>query len=132
MAAQLSALSISGSRLSTGAPNATGVVYAYEPETTSPAVLYADAAATIVVTQPVTLDNGGRVPLATYPEGLYVTAPVRLLIQDVSGNTVTDTTFWPSDARTDALVNAGFTGGTVDAALSAVFSSTGGPDAEYK
>jgi hypothetical protein len=132
MAALVSPLVVSGSRLSTGEPNDTGVVYAYQPGTTSPAILYADADASTVITQPVILDNGGRVPYDTYPDGLWVTAPVRLLIQDISGNTVSDFTFWPSDARTDELVNDGFTGDTVDQALSALFASTGGQDGEYK
>ncbi len=131
MAALVQSLYFAGSRLSDGAPNDTGTVYAYIPGTVSPATLYADADATVAITQPITLDAGGRIPYATYPDGVWITAPVRLLVQDVDGNTVSDAPFWPADARDTALVNDGFTGDTVDDALSALYASTGGTDANY-
>lgn len=131
MAALIQSLYFSGSRLSTGEPNDSGFVYAYVIGTLTPATLYADEDATIAITQPITLDAGGRVPYATYPDGVWITAPVRLVVQDVDGTTVSDAPFWPADARDTALENDGFTGATVQAALSALYSSVGGTDAKY-
>lgn len=131
MAAILQALYFSGSRLSTGEPNDSGLVYAYVIGTLTPATLYADEDATIAITQPITLDSGGRVPFADYPDGVWITSPVRLIVQDVDGTTVSDAPVWPADARDTALDNDGFTVATVDAALSALYASLGGQDAKY-
>jgi len=132
MAALIQSLYFAGSRLSTGAPNDTGTVYAYVPGTVSPATLYADADATVAITQPITLDAGGRIPYSTYPDGVWITAPVRLLVQDVDGNTVSDAPFWPADARDVALDLTGFTSDTVADALAGLRNSVGGTDSNYK
>jgi len=132
VAALVQALYFAGSRLPTGAPNDSGLVYAYRVGTTNPATLYADADATVAITQPITLDAGGRIPYSTYPDGVWITSPVRLLVQDVDGNTVSDAAFWPADARDTALDNTGFTDDSVDGALSRLYDSTGGRNATYK
>jgi hypothetical protein len=127
----LEALYFSGSRLSTGEPNETGVLWCYLPETTSPAQLYTDSHLTAIATQPITLDNGGRIPFDDFPNGLWVTQPVRLLVQDSGGATVSDTTFAPATADNVSVGNAGFTGTTIDDVLDAAFASTEGVDFKY-
>lgn len=129
-AALIGPISIGGSLTTAGLPNVNGKVWAFLPGTTTPANLYADPAAQVVVTQPVTLDAGGRVPYATYPNGLYTTQPIRLLIQDVNGVNVSDTTF-ESGADSTGLSDASYTGTTVRAALDAIAASVGGVDGLY-
>src|SRR4051812_28812058 len=131
-AALISPLVLSGSRKSDGTPNDTGTVYAYLPDTTTPGVVYADAAATVQVTQPITLDAGGRIPYATYPDGLYAITPLRLLIQDSDQLTVSDTTFVPASAGNTGLNVTGWTDSTVALAFAKLYASTGGPDGQYQ
>jgi hypothetical protein len=130
--ALLGELCFSGSRLSTGAPNETGALWCYLPNTISPAPLYTDADLSAIATQPITLDNGGRIPYDTYPNGLWVAQPVRLLVQDSAGSTVSDATFSPATADNVSVGNDGFTGTTIDQVLDAAFASTGGQDFQYQ
>ncbi len=132
MASLLAELTQSGSVKSDGEPNATGTVYAYLPNTVSPATLYTDSDLTAIATQPITLDNGGRIPRTDYPDGLWVTQPVRLLVQDSSGATVSDGTYIPADAGNTAIENEGFTSSTLDGAMTAALESFGGRDFKYK
>lgn len=126
----IEAISTTGSSTAAGLPNVNGQVFAYVPGTTTPTTIYSDAAATIAVAQPVVLDNAGRVPYATYPNGLYCTGPIRLFIQDVNGSTVSDTTYqWTSGLI--AVSNTNFTGTTLDAILNAAGTSFGGQDFKY-
>lgn len=127
----LAALYFSGSRLSDGTPNQSGQLWAYLPSTISPVNLYTDATLTSVATQPITLDNGGRIPYSTYPNGLWVIQPIRLLVQDVNGATVSDATFTPATADNVSVGNVGFSGDTVDDVLDAAFASTKGIDFQY-
>lgn len=130
-AALIGPICISGSLTQAGAPNVNGKVWAYLPGTTTPATIYADPAATISVTQPITLDTGGRVPYATFPNGVYTKQPIRLLIQDATGANVSDATFQGS-AGADGLANASFPNETtVDAAFTALGTSLGGIDGNY-
>lgn len=136
-AALIAPISLCGCLTNSGTPNVNGKVWAYLPGTTTPATIYADPAATVTVTQPIMLDSGGRIPYATYPNGLYTTQPIRLLIQDVNGINVSDTTFQGGAAATGinnslpSTTTAPFSGSTVDAALTAIKASLGGQDAQY-
>ncbi len=131
-AAILAPLSISGSRKSDGTANDSGLVYAYRPGTLTSVSLYADATAETIATQPIVLDVGGRVPVADYPDGIFVTQPVRLVIQDADGVTVSDLDYVPGSAGATGLSNAGWSGTTEDAAWTALYASLGGVDGKYK
>src|SRR6478609_1480346 len=131
-AALIDVLSVAGSRLSDGSPNSSGTVYFFRPGTNRTVNAYSDAAATTIITQPVTLTSGGLLNTSDFPNGIFVTQPVRLLVQDVSGNTVVDTTYIPATAGDVGVSNAGFTDSTLDAVLTKAYTSTGGQDALYK
>lgn len=131
-AALLAPLAISGSRKSDGTANAGGKVYAYLPDTLTSTNIYADATAETIATQPITLDNGGRVPRANYPDGLFIVRPVRLLIQDSSGTTISDSVYVPGTAGATGVNNAGFTDSTLDGVLDKALTSFGGQDWLYK
>lgn len=133
-AAVVGPLAISGSRKSDGTPNDSGVVYFFQLGTTTTVQVYSDAAATQVVSQPVTLDEGGRINASDFPDGLFITQPVRILIQDSAtpAVTVSDTDYIPSTAGATGLSNTGFTSATVDAALTKAFTSFGGQDFKFK
>jgi hypothetical protein len=126
-AALIQSLTFSGSMLSTGVPNASGTVNFYVPGGLVPQAVYADYAGTISVTQPVTLDNGGRIPVATYANGIYVTTPVRIIVKDVNGITVSDATLLAGGVATSVgLSNADWPSETtVDAAFTALGRSLG-------
>jgi hypothetical protein len=132
VATLLAPLVLSGSRLSDGTANASGTVNAYLPGTTTSTPIYADAAGTVVVTQPITLDNGGRIPVATYANGVYSTTPVRILVKDVGGSVVSDVTYLGGSAGTVGVDNASFPNETtVDGVLTALGASLGGTDGKY-
>jgi len=135
-AALIQSLAISGSRKSDGTANASGKVYAYLPDTSTTVSLYADAAATVIVTQPIILDTGGRIPQADYPDGVFTKQPVRLLVQDsTGGTTVSDSVFVPSTAGATGYnpnqTNAAFTRTNVNDILQDAGLSFGGHDWNY-
>jgi len=126
-------LSISGSNTNTGTPNAGGSFFAYIVGTTTQTPIYSDAAATIAIAQPVTLDNAGRIPYATYPNGLYCVGPVRLYVLAADGSTVISDTVFQTVASGAALANAKFPAElTVDAGFTALGTSLGGIDGNYQ
>lgn len=85
-----------------GSQLASGSVYFYAPGTTTPVTVYSDDAATVVVTQPVSLDQNGR---TTVP--IYATSPMRAVLFDADGSQVTDIERIDGDrAELVALVNA--------------------------
>lgn len=129
-AAIIGPLSISGSRLSDGTANASGLVWFFQPGTNTPVNVYADAAASSIVTQPITLGQDGKLP-SQYPGGVFATQPIRLLIQNASGTTVTDNVWIPATAGNVGVNNAGWTASNLDAILTALFTSTGGQDGKY-
>lgn len=131
MASLLAELQESGSRKSDGTANDSGLVWAFIPGTTSPATLYTDADLTAIATQPVVLDEGGRVPRADYPDGLWVTTKIRLYVEASDTTVVSDTTYTPADAGNTAVENDGFTGDTLDEVLTAAKTSFGGDDFKY-
>jgi len=131
-AAILAPLAISGSRKSDGTANDSGKVYAYLPGTLTTTSIYADASAETVVTQPITLDSAGRLPRADFPDGVFIARPVRLLIQDSSGSTVSDSVYVPSTAGATGVDNDGFSDSTLDDVLDDAFTSFGGVDWKYK
>lgn len=132
-AALIAPLVFSGSRKSDGSANATGVVYFYRPGTLTPVNVYADANAETYVTAPLTLDNGGRVPFDTYPDGLFATQPVRVLIQGTDGLTVSDVTFIPATAGNVGVNNDYFPDATtLDEVLTEAGTSFGGEAFQYQ
>lgn len=130
-AAIISELSISGSRLTDGSPNASGQCYFFMPGTNTPVSVYADAGATTIVTQPVTLGAGGKLP-TQYAAGIFAKVPVRVYVSDVSGNVITDNVWMPASAGDVGVNNAGFTDSTLDNVLTKGFTSLGGQDWQYK
>jgi hypothetical protein len=131
-AALIDVLSVAGSRLSDGTANVSGKVWFYQPGTNNPVNAYSDAAATTIITQPVTLTSGGLVNRSDFPEGIYVIQPVRLYVEDVNGNAVVDTTYIPATAGDVGVSNTGFTDSTLDDVLSKAYASVGGQDWQYK
>lgn len=132
VATLLAPLVLSGSRLSDGTANASGTLNAYLPGTTTSTPIYADAAGTVVVTQPVTLDNGGRVPVASYANGIYSVAPVRLIVKDVNGVVVSDVTYLGASAGNVGVNNTSWPSETTtDGVLTALGASVGGTDGKY-
>lgn len=133
VATLIAPLVLSGSRLSDGTANSSGTLNAYLPGTTTPTTIYADPAGTVVVTQPVTLDNGGRIPIATYANGIYTVSPVRIIIKDVTGTiVVSDVTLLGSSAGNVGVNNASFPSETtIDGVLTALGASSGGTDGKY-
>lgn len=131
-ASLIAPLAISGSRKSDGTANASGLVYAYLPGTLTTAQLYSDADATAVATQPLTLDTGGRINRSTYPNGVFCAVPIRLLVQDAAGATVSDSAFTPATAGNVSVSNAGFTGTNMDEVLTEIAASVGGTDGLFK
>ncbi len=130
-AALIDTLSISGSHLTDGSPNASGVVWFFQPGTNTPVNVYADAEATIIVTAPVTLGAGGLLP-SQYSDGIFATQPIRIYIEDASTNVVSDNVWIPASAGDTGVENDGFTDSTLDDVLTAAFTSTGGQDFKYK
>lgn len=131
-AAVIAPLAISGSRKADGSANDSGRVFFYQLGTTTPVAVYADAAATIPVSAPITLDNGGRISAADYPDGIFITQPIRLYIEASDATVVSDTDYVPATAGAVGVSNAGFTDSTADAVYTKAFASFGGQDWLYK
>lgn len=125
-------LVISGSRKVDGTANASGKVWAYLPDTSTPAQLYSDPEGTTVVTQPIVLDQGGRIPTATAPDGVFTSIPIRLYIEDADAVTVSDSLFTPATATNTTLDNEFWDGPTEDDAWTALGTSVGGTNGRYK
>ena len=68
--------------LSTGEPNSSGSVWFLTPGTNTPVNAYSDAAATTIITQPVTLTAGGTVNRSDFPDGIYVTQDFARRLQE--------------------------------------------------
>jgi len=82
MASLISWLAYSGARKSDGTAVASGRAYFYQPDTTATQVsIYSDDDGLVALSQPVTLDAGGRAVV-------YAKVPCRVEIQDSSGATV--------------------------------------------
>lgn len=128
----IESLVISGSRKSDGSANASGKVWAYLPGTSTTAQLYSDVDGTLVLTQPLVLDAGGRVPRATAPDGVFTAIPIRLYIEDSDGVVVSDSEFTPATASTVSIDNEAMSGATMDDVLTAALASFGGTDWKYK
>lgn len=137
-AALLESLAIVGSRKADGTVNASGRVWLYQPGTTTVQTVYSNADATATATNPATLDASGKATI-------YVRSPVRVLVQDSAGTTVSDTTYYTGTAESVGVANAGFTGinhttlateaggdTNLNAVLTSAFASCGGVDFKYK
>lgn len=130
-AALIDVLSIAGSRKSDGTANSSGKVWFFQPGTSTAVNVYSDAAASAIVTAPVTLTAGGLVNRSDYPDGIFATQPIRIYIQDSSSNVVADLVYVPATAGNVGVNNAGFTGSTLNEVLTALYTSTGGQDGKY-
>lgn len=105
---QLIPMAQNGFRDSTGAPIASGLLRAYQPATTTPIVVY-DAAESGggAVSQPVTLDAGGRYP------GLAAGVACRIVVKDPTDTTTLYDENWiPAAADNVYVTAAGFNGGS--------------------
>lgn len=119
-------LSVSGARDTTGAAVSNGTVNFYQPNTMTPVAVYSDDAATLTITQPITLDAGGRTTC-------YAIAPVRLIVKDVNGVTVQDIARADGDRAELVWQTAtGWTASSVKSALEALATSLGGTDGKVR
>lgn len=110
-----------------GAVDATGVAVAsgfarfYQPGTLIAVTVYSDESATTPLSQPVTLDSGGRAEV-------YALAPCRMIVKKSDdATTVFDGNTTYVTAQQVSIKNAAVNGGaetTLDAALTAIVSST--------
>lgn len=123
---------ISGSHKADGTANASGKVWAYLPNTSTTAQLYSDVDGTLSLTQPLVLDQSGRVPSATAPDGVFTSIPIRLYIEDADGVVVSDSLFTPATGATVSLDNPATTSSDLNEYVTNVQTSTGGKDALYK
>lgn len=130
-AALIAPLSISGSRLSDGSPNASGKVWFFEPGGNTPVNVYSDAEASAIVTQPVILTEGGLVSRSDYPDGIFATQPIRLYIEDSDANVASDTIYIPATAGDVGVSNDATTATTLDEWITQAQTSTGGTDFKY-
>lgn len=99
-----------------GVPYASGLVYFYTPNTTTPKNTYTNPGLTILNTNPVVLDAAGRAII--YGNGAY-----RQVLKDVDGNTVWDQlTKAPlgPDSVFDSIKTTTLLSGTSTASLQAV------------
>lgn len=127
MAQLLDWLALTGARDSNGAAVSSGTVWFYEPGGgTSPATVYADPDGDVIAPNPTALDAGGRATV-------YVEDPVRVVVQDVNGVTITDVDLADvTRAETVQVDNPGWSGGYLDDILTALAASTGGIDGQYQ
>lgn len=112
-----------------GAAAASGTVQFFQPGTLTQVNVYKNDAATQIATQPVALDANGR---TVFP--LYTTVPARAVITSSSGATLEDVERINGDrAALVALANTTWPNeASVDAALSAISTSLGGNDANFR
>lgn len=127
MAQLLDWLAYAGARTSAGAPASSGAIWFYQAGGgTTLATVYSDVGGTVVSSNPVTLDAGGRAVV-------YVTSPVRAVIQDATGADVMDADQADVNrAETLQLANAGWSDTYLDASLTKIYQSTGGIDGQYQ
>lgn len=126
MAQLLTWLAGAGARDSAGDPVSSGYAWFFEiGGGTTAAVVYTDVDGTVVATQPVTLDEGGRATV-------YTIDPVRVVIQDATGADVTDKD-QANVTRAEAVQvdSANYSSAYLDGVLAALAESAGGPDGMY-
>lgn len=127
MASLVNWLAYAGARKTDGTPVASGTAYFFQPGTVSTQeVVYSDADGLSAITQPVTLDAGGRAVV-------YTKTPCRISVRDSLGNLirVEDKSNTVMAAQIESA-NAGFSGTDVNAILTALAASTLGTNAKYK
>lgn len=105
----------------TGVAVASGFARFYQPGTLIAVTVYSDESATTPLSQPVTLDSGGRAEV-------YALAPCRMIVKKSDdATTVFDGNTTYVTAQQVSIKNAAVNGGaetTLDAALTAIVSST--------
>ena len=140
MATPIAFLSIAGSRLSTGAANAGGKVRFVSPTDTGTQVnVYKDAEKDQAWTQPITLNDGGKVD-----GDVFADQDVRILVSNSSDVQIEDI-LYPNGVSSAAveIIHVGFRGEVNGAstagartnlynALSSAHSSLGGTDFKFK
>lgn len=126
MAQLLSWLALSGARDNSGEPVSSGSIWFYEPGGgTTTATVYADVDGTVIASNPAALDAGGRAVI-------YVTSPVRVVVQDATGADVSD--YDQADvirAETVQVDNPGWSDEYLDDVLTDLYTSTGGVNGQY-
>lgn len=138
MATLIGWLANCGSVKDDGTPNGSGSVLAFVPGTTNFASVYGDSAESAPLAQPIPLNAAGKATV-------YANAPVDIQVNDSSGAQIgMFLTANGLNARAVEVENAGFTGTTntgtlapggktsVDAALTSLFATFGGPDGLYQ
>lgn len=131
-AALIAELSISGSRLSDGSPNASGRIWFFQPGGNTPVNVYSDAAASAIVTQPVVLTDGGLLNRTDFAGGIFATQPIRVYIEDSATNVVSDVVYIPATSG-DVGVNNDFfpNATTLDEVITQVGTSVGGTGGNF-
>lgn len=127
MAQLLTWLASAGARTSAGDPVASGFAWFYEVGGgTTQTSVYTDVDGTVIASQPVTLDAAGRATI-------YTIGPARVLIQDATGADVSDLDE-ANVTRVEAVQvdNASWSGDWLSDVLTALGTSTGGTDGQYK
>ena len=111
------------------APAAGGYVYFYQPGTTVQITVYQDDAASQAITQPVQLDQNGRPATA-----VYALVPARAIVFSSTNAQLLDISRCNGiQATTSAVANSLWPGETtVDGVLTALGTSLGGTDGNFK
>lgn len=127
MAQLLTWLALAGAHDSAGNPVSSGTAWFYQPGGgTTTATVYSDVNATVVASNPATLDAAGRATV-------YVISPVRIVIQNASGASVSDADQADVNrAETLQLANTGWSDTYLDGVLTKLYTSTGGVDGQYQ
>lgn len=136
MASIFESLAVTGHRKSNGNPNATGRAWFYQPGSSTPATVYSGADELSVLSQPVTLNAGGKA-------AVYFSGQVDVRFEDSTGAFL-ETMRLGERAERIEVKNAGFTGilpsgslggggkTNLNAVLSSIYASLGGLDGLYK
>lgn len=146
MAHLLTALAVAGACDNTGTPVASGRAWFLVPGSTSTQkTVYSDADGLSPLSQPVSLDAGGRATV-------YTNGAVQMLIEKASGTTFTPVQTWDRANTCESpeveVENAGWTGTVLDGnqvgsqasggrtdlktVLTSLYSSLGGVDGQYQ
>ncbi len=136
MASLFESLAVTGSRKADGTANASGRCWFYVPGTQTVATIYPDAEQSAPLSNPVTLNAGGKATV-------YFAGQVDVFIEDSARLPISTLTLSERAERVEVR-NAGFTGllpsgsqgaggaTDLDTVLSSIFASVGGLDGQYK
>lgn len=126
MAQLIQSLAIAGARDSSGNPVSSGVAWFFEiGGGSTQATVYSDEDGTVIATQPVVLDAGGRAVV-------FTVGPVRMVIQDSTFADVSDVDqVNVNTAEAVRVDSASWTDPFLDEVLDVLGTSVGGTDGKY-